>query len=443
VRALVLFDGEHYPSVVRDAVEHLPLQLPGCQVVGASLLGGTEKLVAPPDLGVPVVSGDTPDEALVAALSHFRPDVVIDLADEPVVDARTRLRLAARALAAGVSYQGPDFRFDAPPRPAVAEKPSITVIGTGKRTGKTAVAAHLARTLAERGTPPVIVAMGRGGPPAPELIDPATTDLTPAGLVALADQGRHAASDHLEDALMARVATVGTWRCGGGLAGTPAATTFAEGVRCANERPESLLVLEGSGQAIPPVRADATVLVVPADADPELVTGYLGAYRVLLADLVVITMCETSHAVLGVLERDVRGLAPGARVVHTVFRPFPLLPISGRRVVYATTAPAPVLGLLRDHLEREHGATVVGTSHHLADRHSLAADLEAAGEAEVLVVELKAAAVDLATRVALERGMEVVYCDNRVVSVGGDGPFEAAVGALADLATQRFHAGSG
>jgi cyclic 2,3-diphosphoglycerate synthetase len=210
-----------------------------------------------------------------------------------------------------------------------------------------------------------------------------------------------------------------------------------------------MLLLEGSGQAIPPVHADATVCVVPADADPELVTGYLGAYRLLLSDLIVVTMAEPTPFVSDAkgavaprekivsLESSVRGLAPGVRFVHTVFRPRPLLPISGRRVVYATTAPPPALGLLIDHLEREHGATVVGHSPHLADRARLQADLEAAGEADVLVVELKAAGVDLATRFALERGMEVVFCDNEVVSTGGDEPFDTAVMRTADLAARR------
>jgi cyclic 2,3-diphosphoglycerate synthetase len=37
------------------------------------------------------------------------------------------------------------------------------VFGTGKRIGKTAVSGYLARWLRDRGLPPVVVAMGRGG----------------------------------------------------------------------------------------------------------------------------------------------------------------------------------------------------------------------------------------------------------------------------------------
>ena len=385
---------------------------------------------------MPVVEGATASEAVAGALARFRPEIVVDLSDEPVVDARSRMRLATEVLLAGIPYQGADFRLDPPARPRVATKPTVAVIGTGKRTGKTAVSAHLARTLAAAaGRAPVVVAMGRGGPPEPELIDPATFDLSPAGLVALAASGRHAASDHLEDALMARVATVGTRRCGGGLAGAPVDSTFAAGVELANGRPEPLLILEGSGSAIPPVHADATICVVPATADPELVVGYLGGYRLLLSDLVVLTMAE--RAVGPAVLDAVRSVVPEVDVVQTVLRPTPLEPISGRRVYLVTTAPAAAGDVLSAHLEGEHGGTVVGVSHNLARRRELNADLDAMEKADVVLVELKAAGVDVAARVALERGMDVVFCDNRVVTVARDRSFEDAALQTAGLAEER------
>jgi cyclic 2,3-diphosphoglycerate synthetase len=282
--------------------------------------------------------------------------------------------------------------------------------------------------------------MGRGGPPSPELIDPATFDLTPAGLVALAASGRHAASDHLEDALMARVATIGTRRCGGGLAGAPMDSTFAAGVELANAQPEEILVLEGSGAAIPPVHADATVCVVPASADPELVTGYLGAYRLLLSDLIVLTMAEPPFSRGDASLEAIRNLAPGAGLVQAVLRPSPMQPVSGRSVYYVTTAPPSAGPVLVAHLEETAGCKVVGTSHNLARRAKLAADLDHMDGADVLLVELKAAGVDLAARIALAQDMDVVFCDNRVVSRSGDGSFEDRALAVAQLAEERYHA---
>jgi cyclic 2,3-diphosphoglycerate synthase len=430
---LVLVDGEHYPAVVRAAIERRP------GVVGAALLGGVEKLSGEPDYGVPHVGGATPAEAVLAAIDRFQPDEVHDLADEPVLDARQRLRVASFVLARGLPYIGSDFRIDPPARPRLATHPAVAVIGTGKRTGKTAVTAHLARLLKADGTPPVIVTMGRGGPPKPEVIDPTSADLSPAGLLALADGGRHAASDHLEDALTAGVITIGTRRCGGGLAGAPADDTLAVGVELANGIAEHGLLFEGSGTAIPPAHADATICVIGADADPELISGYLGLYRVLLSDLIVVTMVEEPLADSAIaLEAIVREQAPGERqIVRTVFRPIPLSPVSGRRIFFATTASGSAIGILAQHLEREHGAEVVGFSNQLGNRQALAVDLERMERAEVLVVELKAAAIDLATRIALGRGMEVVFCRNEVVTVGGDGDFNELGRATVRLAKER------
>ena len=43
-----------------------------------------------------------------------------------------------------------------------------------------------------------------------------------------------------------------------------------------------------------------------------------------------------------------------------------------------------------------------------------------------------------AARMALERHMDVVFCDNRVVSIGGDGAFEDQALAAAQLAEERY-----
>ncbi len=158
MRACALIDGEHYPSVVRDTLRELPYEF-----IGAILVGGTEKLRGAEDYGVPLRDG------------FGDVDVVVDLSDEPVLGPVERMRWASRALAAGLPYIGADFRFD-PPRFEPVDVPSIAVIGTGKRVGKTAVTGHLARLLA-RDRDVVVVAMGRGGPREPEVIEtPPTVD---------------------------------------------------------------------------------------------------------------------------------------------------------------------------------------------------------------------------------------------------------------------------
>ena len=191
MRALALIDGEHYAPVVRDALVELPYDIVGCVLVG-----GAEKLRGGEDYGVPVLP------SLEAAIVELSPDVVLDLSDEPVLGPPARFRLAARVLAHGIAYEGADFRFD-PPRFEPITRPSIAVIGTGKRVGKTAVTGHVASELAKAQSV-VVVAMGRGGPPEPELVE---VKPTLAELLQISRAGLHAASDHLETAALTGVPT--------------------------------------------------------------------------------------------------------------------------------------------------------------------------------------------------------------------------------------------
>lgn len=449
--AVVLVDGEHYPPVVRAALADLAVR--GTRPVAALMLGGTEKVEghgAAIDLGVPVAWVDRPGDVQAAAdalgrlLATHRPDVVFDLSDEPVVDARRRLRLASHALAAGVPFEGPDFRLTPPPRPRIAERPSVAVVGTGKRIGKTAITGEVVRQFAAAGRTPVVVAMGRGGPPEPVVLR-AGDDVGPEHLLTIADAGAHAASDFYEDAATTGAATVGARRCGGGLAGAVGYSNVAEAIRAAETLPGDVTVLEGSGAALPPAHADATLLAVAGDADPELLGGYLGPYRLLLADVVVVTMAEPPRssphqveAVLAVL-RSISRLSP---VVRTVFRPVPLGSVTGTRVFFATTAPDAVVTSLASYLQDRYGCEVVATSSHLADREALRADLKGAPGFDVLLVELKAAAVDVAVRTATAVGARVVFCDNRPVTIDedSDGGLDGAIRRLAHLADERFAA---
>jgi cyclic 2,3-diphosphoglycerate synthase len=423
VRALALIDGEHYAEVVVDAFRELPYE-----VVGAVALGGTEKLRGDEDYGVPVY------DELAEGLERAAAEVVLDLSDEPVVTARDRFRLASRALAAGLPYVGADFRLD-PVEFAPFELPALAVIGSGKRVGKTAVASHVARFLGESHDV-VVVAMGRGGPPEPVVVeDPPDVD----DLLERARAGKHAASDYLEDAALARVTTVGCRRCGGGLAGAPFVSNVEEGARIAAELRPDLVLFEGSGAAIPPVDVAARVLAVGGGQDPGLVTGYLGAYRILLSDLVVLTGCEeplVSRAALDEVRRAIADVKPNVRVVATVFRQRPVEPVEGKRVALFSTAPAEIHDRIKRHLEDEHGAEVALVSGNLSKRDELRRELEspAARDAEVYLVEIKAAAIEVVAEAAKERGIGVVFADNEVLPLEHEPELNGELRALAERA---------
>jgi cyclic 2,3-diphosphoglycerate synthase len=217
--------------------------------------------------------------------------------------------------------------------------------------------------------------------------------------------------------------TVGARRCGGGLAGAPFVSNVGAAARVAASLGPDLVVFEGSGAAIPPVQVGRRVLVAGAGQDPELVAGYLGAYRLLLSDLVVLTNCEeplaTAEAVARL--RDAIGdVKPGLPVIETILRPKPVSSVEGRKIAYFTTAPEAIHERLRRHLEDEHGAKVVFVSGNLSNRERLREELrsESARAANVFVLELKAAAIDVVAEAASERGIPVVLCDNEVQTVG-------------------------
>ena len=93
--------------------------------------------------------------------------------------------------------------------------------------------------------------------------------------------------------------------------------------------------------------------------------------------------------------------------------------------------------LLESHLEEREGCKLVGRSHNLSDRRRLDEDLQGAGKAEVLLTELKAAAVDVVTRYARENGKEVVYYHNSPVTPAGEGELERFFENLWEKATER------
>jgi cyclic 2,3-diphosphoglycerate synthetase len=416
-RALALIDGEHYAAVVRDALREVPYE-----VVAALFVGGTEKLRGEDEYGVPVVHD------LDEAIARFAPEVAVDLSDEPVLGPRERFRLASRILARGIAYEGADFSLRAPEF-APFDVPSIAIIGTGKRMGKTAVTGHAARLLAES-RDVIVVSMGRGGPAEPQVaaISPTVEDL-----LALSRAGGHAASDYLETAALAGVPTIGCRRAGGGLAGAVWTTNIAAGMRKALEREPELVIFDGSGAAIPPVDADRRILVAGAHQAPELVTGYLNAYRILISDLVVLTMAEdgADHEAVTDAIHEVKDMP----VVATVLRPRPVDSIARKRVAFFTTAAPSAAARLERHLLEEHGAAEVIVSTNLSSRDDLREDLERT-EADVYLVEIKAAAIDVVCEAAGERGIDLVFADNDVVPLPNQPDLDEALGELAEAAVE-------
>jgi len=451
----VVIDGEHYPPVVAAALDGLRSRY---EIVAGLFAGGREKLRGGEDaaprlagqLRLPRLDAVDPRgqavaellDAVRAALRESRAEALVDLSDEPVIGYRERFLLMSAALAEGVRYVAADTEIRPQDFAFVRNMPAVGVIGTGKRVGKTALSGWLARRLDARLAAAggvLVVAMGRGGPPEPELV-PGGDGLGPAELLAASRRGRHAASDCYEDAALAGVTTVGCRRCGGGLAGAPFDDNLRAALPLVEASAAALVVIEGSGAVVPPVQCDAVLCVAGAGQPRDYVAGFLGTYRLLLSDVLVLAQCEppfAGPADVRALTAAAHAVKPELEVVPTVLRPRPAQAIRGRKVAFFTTAPEDAAPRLAQALTDDHGADVVLVSCDLADRERLAPAVDrAAREAEVFLTEIKAAAVDVVAEAAEAAGRELVFCDNEPVALEGD--LAATVDRLAALAAARF-----
>ncbi|MDR0900857.1 MAG: 2,3-diphosphoglycerate synthetase [Methanobrevibacter sp.] len=434
-KMVCLVDGEHYLPVTKAAIDIFN-NVVDYDVVAIVFIGGTEKLrTDDPDsysemMGMPVHFSSDPHEIpydlIVEMIKEYDADIVFDLSDEPILDYTKRFKIASKVLSCGVTYKGPDFQFDPLTEYNVVEKPSLKILGTGKRIGKTAVSAFATRIIHKHHYNPCVVAMGRGGPEKPEIVHGDEIEITPEFLMEQSNKGVHAASDHWEDALMSRVLTIGCRRCGGGMAGDVFLTNMEDGAKMANEVDADFIIFEGSGAAIPPIKTNKHIVLLGANQPLINLENFFGPYRAQLGDLVIITMCEepmASKEKVKEIEEFIANLNPEATVISTVFRPKPLGDISGKNVLFATTAPDEIKEVLVNHLEEEYGCKVVGTTPHLSNRPLLQKDIEKyIDKVDVMLTELKAAAVDVATKDSLEAGLEVVYCDNIPIAISDDYP---------------------
>ena len=120
-------------------------------------------------------------------------------------------------------------------------------------------------------------------------------------------------------------------------------------------------------------------------------------------------------------------------MIATVLRPRPTTDVSGRRVAFFSTAPESAHGLFEEHLATAHGAVVVHVSGALSDRRRLRQELESV-DADVFLVELKAAAIDVVAEVAATQGVEVVLAGSDVLPAEGERELDPELLRLADEA---------
>jgi cyclic 2,3-diphosphoglycerate synthetase len=418
---LALIDGEHYLPVTKEAIEKLN-SVSNQEVAAAMFLGGTEKIGDFDEvknyLDLPLYFLDQKSsfQKIVKEIKlKFKITTIFDLSDDPVIDSQDRMDFACATLFEGCNYKGADFQFT-PINFLKSNKPVINVIGSAKRVGKTAAAGYIARVINETEWTPCILTMGRGGPEIPEVIRGDQLSITAESLIEVAEQGKHAASDYWEDALTSRIITVGCRRCAGGLAGSPYLDNVKEGIRIAEKQPVDLIIAEGSGPTIPPVMGDTTIIIV-GSRPLSNVKDYLNPYRIKLSQVAIVTNCEIPLATdsdVEVLIDILKEINPKIKVGCTIFRPKVLGDIHGKNVFYAATIPAEMMEIVVKYLEQQYKCNVIGTTVHLANRAKLREDLQELAHTDLLLTELKAAAIDVAAKTALQMRKPTIFCDNEL-----------------------------
>ena len=428
-RLAAIIDGEHYPQITLDAVEELKKDFQG-EFCGIIFLGGTEKITSGNFIDffndkVFAIKNFLTD--FPAALDIFKPDLVYDLSDEPVVNHRIRMTIASFCFFKKASYMGPDFLFKYEKKLHETKIPSISIIGTGKRIGKTAISSNIAKIFKKNALDVIIVAMGRGGPKDPQLLRGEEININPKYLLSLSNKGLHASSDYIEDAMMSRITTIGCRRCGGGFGGRVFLSNVSEGVKLADSLNPDLIIIEGSGASVPEVQTDKTICVVGANQNWDEITGYLGIYRILESDLVVLTNCEKPLATreeINNLENNIKTLNPSITIYRSIFRPKPLGNIKNKKIVVAMTAKSIIRDKIIKYIEKKFNCTVAGITFNLSNRPLLKKDLESYSEYDTILTELKAASVDVVTDFALKAGKEIIYMNNICKILSGSRIFE-------------------
>ena len=245
--------------------------------------------------------------------------------------------------------------------------------------------------------------MGRGGPPDPEVI---VVPPTVEALVELSRSGRHAASDHLETAALVGVATVGCRRCGGGLAGAVASSNVGEGARVAaslRSGPRRVRrQRSGRCRRSPPTAPSSSSAGIRTRPSQPGTSTRIDCFS-------PTSSCSRWRS----LARSGRAFGSGSLPPCA-----PAFQWSRRcsipvRCRTSATERSPTSARHRPTLSRAYetisrtssAPEVVHVSGNLADRAALRSELEEVS-ADVYLVELKAAAIDVVAEAAIARGAD-------------------------------------
>lgn len=280
MKAVALCEVTYGSAPIQGALDYLAVEK-RYRIVGAALVARE----VPPDfqLDVPFVSAPTAGAAIRQAAEAFEATVVIDLTnDEP----EELFAWATEALHLGLEVHGADFRLWPPSARGHGKIPALAFFGGEDTSARVAAIAYFVRETRNRCKSAAVV-MEPGAPPYPEVVEPYPAGREAAGLLAAFRDGHQIAAGHYRLAAIAGITAVGCSFTGPGLTGVPVNSAVPDGVLLAGETGADILLLAGSGQAIPPAAVKAGCFLGDIGAAPRSFDKLPWSYQIKEADYII------------------------------------------------------------------------------------------------------------------------------------------------------------
>lgn len=278
--AVVLCDVKFGAGPIQAAIDYLMVEK-RYRILGAALIA--KEVPEGFSLDVPYVAEAEAAAAVRRAAAEFRPRAVVDVTEAGLAE---RFSWANEALQLGLEVHGADFRLW-PPVLIGGTLPTVTFVGAGAAVGKTAAIVYFLEQVKAKHKTAVVV-LDLGGPSYPEVVEPGEPASASSRLLSYYRDGRAVGGDHYLLAAATGIPAVGCSFAGTGLTGVPLNSLLGDAFVFAAERGGELVVVEGSGGAMPPA-AGAVCFLVNVRTGPDVLKTFPFAFQLRKACAVVAT----------------------------------------------------------------------------------------------------------------------------------------------------------
>ena len=280
MEAVVLCEVKFGAGPIQAVIDYLTVEK-RYRIVGAALIA--REVPESFCLEVPFVIEADAVAAVRRAGEEFAPRAIVDATQS---DLGQRLAWANEALQMGLEVHGADFRLW-PPILKRAGLPTLTFVGAGPAVGKTAAIVYFLGQVKDKYKAAAVV-LDLGGPSYPEVVRLGEGALSPAKLLSYHKDGRRVDGDHYLIAAATGAPAVGCSFAGTGLTGVPLNSVLGDAFVFASEAGGEFMVVEGSGNAMPPV-SGAVCFLVSVSAEPASLRTFPFAYQLRRASVVIAT----------------------------------------------------------------------------------------------------------------------------------------------------------